>query len=54
MLSPLTETSPLIKTPTCGSMYGCKVTYSAIALTLLPIASMPAAAAATVIASASI
>ena len=51
MLPPLTETSPPIKTPTCGSMYGCRVTRFAIAPTLLPIASTPAA---TAIASASI
>ena len=54
MLSPLTKTSPFIKTPTCGSMYGHKVTHSAITPTLLPIASTPAAAAATTITSASI
>ena len=54
MLLFLTEISPFIKTPTRGSMYGCRVTYSAITLTLSPIASTPATAAATAIASASI
>ena len=53
MLFFLTKNPP-IKTPTCGSMYGCRVTRSAITLTLLLIISTPAAAAATVIASASI
>ena len=50
----LTKTSPPIKTPTRGSMYGCRVIYSAIAPILSPIASTPAIAAATTIASASI
>ena len=54
MLSPLTETFSPIKTFTYSSMYGCRVTYSAITLTLLPIASTPAAATATAIASTSI
>ena len=54
MLPPLTKTSSPIKTPTRGSIYGCKVIYSAITPTLLPITSMLAAAAATTIASASI
>ena len=54
MLSPLTETSPLIKTPTRNSMYGRRVIYSTIALTLSPIASTLAAAAATTTTSASI
>ena len=54
MLPLLTETSPPIKTPTCGSMHGRRVIYFAIAPTLLPIASTPAAAAATTITSASI
>ena len=54
MLPPLTETSLPIKTPTYSSTHSRRVTHSAIALTLSPIASMLAAAAATTITSASI
>ena len=54
MLLFLTEISPFIKTPTRGSMYGRRVTRSAVTPTLSPIASTLAAAAVTAIASASI
>ena len=54
MFPPLTKNPPPIKTLTRGSMYGCKVTHSAVILTLLLIASTLAAAAATATASASI
>ena len=46
-------TSPPIKTPTRGSIYGCRVTHSTITSILLPIVSTPAAAAITATASAS-
>ena len=54
MLFSLTKTSPLTKTPTCSSMYGCRVICSTITPTLLPIASILAAAAVTTTTSASI
>ena len=50
----LTKTFPPIKTPTRGSMYGCRVTHFTITPILLPIISTPAAAAITATASASI
>ena len=54
MFLPLTKISPPIKTPTCGSIYSRKVTYSAVTLTLLLIVSMLAITAITATASASI
>ena len=54
MFLPLTETSLSIKTFIYSSMYGHKVTYSAVTLILLPIVSTLAAAAITATASASI
>ena len=54
MLSSLTKTSPPIKTPTCGNIYGYRVTYFTVTLTFLLITSMLAAAATTAITSANI
>ena len=54
MLSPLTKTSPPTKTFICSSIYGYRVTYSTITLTLLPIASTLTATTATTTTSASI